>query len=105
MVAIMQTVWHKTGNENWLKLTTSFGRLLLINFVMGVATGIVQACQIGTTWSHYSRFVGDTFGAPLATEGLAAFFSDSTCCGLWTSGWDRPPRRIHLACIWLVAIG
>ena len=105
MVAIMQTVWLKTNNENWLKLTKFFGRLLLINFVMGVATGIVQEFQFGMNWSEYSRFVGDIFGAPLAIEGLAAFFLESTFLGLWIFGWDKLPRKIHLACIWLVAIG
>ncbi|HLS03411.1 MAG TPA: cytochrome ubiquinol oxidase subunit I [Actinomycetales bacterium] len=105
MVAIMQTMWHKTGNENWLKLTKFFGRLLIINFVMGVATGIVQEFQFGMNWSEYSRFVGDIFGAPLAIEGLAAFFLESTFLGLWIFGWDKLPRRIHLACIWLVAVG
>lgn len=105
LVAIMQTIWHKTGNENWLKLTKFFGRLFIINFVMGVATGIVQEFQFGMNWSEYSRFVGDIFGAPLAIEGLAAFFLESTFLGLWIFGWGRIPKRIHLATIWLVAIG
>src|SRR5690625_7130142 len=105
MVAIMQTVWHKTGNENWLKLTKFFGRLLLINFVMGVATGIVQEFQFGMNWSEYSRFVGDIFGAPLAIEGLAAFFLDSTFLGLWVFGWATLPRCIDVACMCAVPIG
>lgn len=104
MVAIMQTAWVRTGNERWLKLTKFFGKLLLINFAIGVATGIVQEFQFGMAWSEYSRFVGDVFGAPLAMEALAAFFVESTFLGLWIFGWDRLPRKIHLACIWAVAI-
>jgi len=105
IVAIMQTMWHRTGDERWLKLTKFFGKLFLINFAMGVVTGIVQEFQFGMNWSEYSRFVGDVFGAPLAMEGLAAFFLESTFLGLWIFGWDRLPRRIHLATIWIVAIG
>jgi cytochrome bd ubiquinol oxidase subunit I len=105
MVAIMQTAWYRTGDERWLGLTKFFGKLLLINFALGVATGIVQEFQFGMNWSEYSRFVGDVFGAPLAMEGLAAFFLESTFLGLWIFGWDRLPRRIHLATIWIVAVG
>ena len=72
---------------------------------MGVVTGIVQEFQFGMNWSDYSRFVGDIFGAPLAMEGLLAFFLESTFLGLWIFGWDRLPQRVHLACIWLAAIG
>jgi cytochrome d ubiquinol oxidase subunit I len=105
IVAIMQTAWYRTGDERWLKLTKFFGKLFLINFAMGVVTGIVQEFQFGMNWSEYSRFVGDVFGAPLAMEGLAAFFIESTFLGLWIFGWDKLPRRIHLATIWMVAIG
>ncbi|QTE30796.1 cytochrome ubiquinol oxidase subunit I [Pengzhenrongella sicca] len=105
LVAIMHTAWVRTGNERWLKLTKFFGKLLLINFALGVATGIVQEFQFGMNWSEYSRFVGDIFGAPLAIEALAAFFLESTFLGLWIFGWDRLPKKMHLACIWLVAIG
>ena len=105
LVAIMQTAWHLTGKESWLRLTRFFGKLLLINFALGVVTGIVQEFQFGMNWSDYSRFVGDVFGAPLAIEGLAAFFLESTFLGLWIFGWDRLPRRVHLATIWMVAIG
>jgi cytochrome d ubiquinol oxidase subunit I len=105
LVAIMQTVWYRTGNETWLRLTKFFGKLLLINFDLGVATGIVQEFQFGMAWSEYSRFVGDVFGAPLAMEALAAFFIESTFLGLWIFGWERLPKKIHLATIWLVAIG
>ena len=104
LVAVMQTAWHRTGEERWLRLTKFFGKLLLINFAIGVVTGIVQEFQFGMSWSEYSRFVGDVFGAPLAIEGLAAFFVESTFLGLWIFGWDRLPRRVHLACIWLVAL-
>ncbi|MBC7291098.1 MAG: cytochrome ubiquinol oxidase subunit I [Actinotalea sp.] len=104
LVAIMQTAWHRTGDERWLRLTKFFGKLLLINFAIGVATGIVQEFQFGMNWSEYSRFVGDVFGAPLAMEALAAFFVESTFLGLWIFGWDKLPKRIHLATIWAVAI-
>ena len=105
IVAIMQTAWYRTGKESWLRLTHFFGKLLLINFALGVATGIVQEFQFGMNWSDYSRFVGDVFGAPLAMEGLAAFFLESTFLGLWVFGWDRLSRRAHLAAIWMLAIG
>ena len=105
LVAIMQTMWVRTGDDRWLRLTRFFGKLFLINFAIGVVTGIVQEFQFGMNWSEYSRFVGDVFGAPLAIEGLAAFFIESTFLGLWIFGWDRLPRRVHLATIWLVALG
>lgn len=105
IVAGFQTGWLRTGNEGYLRLTKFFGKLFLINFAIGVATGIVQEFQFGMNWSDYSRFVGDVFGAPLAIEGLLAFFLESTFLGLWIFGWDRLPRRIHLACIWIVHIG
>ncbi|GAB2945318.1 cytochrome ubiquinol oxidase subunit I [Micromonospora polyrhachis] len=105
LVAILQTMWHRTGNERYLKLTKFYGKLFLINFAMGVVTGIVQEFQFGMNWSDYSRFVGDIFGAPLAIEALVAFFLESTFLGLWIFGWDRLPKRIHLATIWAAAIG
>ena len=105
LIAIMQTIWLRTGDERWLRLTRFFGKLFLINFAIGVVTGIVQEFQFGMNWSEYSRFVGDVFGAPLAIEGLAAFFIESTFLGLWIFGWDRLPRKVHLATIWLVALG
>lgn len=103
LVALMQTFWYRTGKEHWLRLTKFFGRLFLINFAVGVVTGIVQEFQFGMNWSEYSRFVGDVFGAPLAMEALAAFFIESTFIGLWIFGWDRLSRKVHLMCIWLVA--
>jgi cytochrome bd ubiquinol oxidase subunit I len=104
LIAVMQTVWVLTDNVAWYRLTKFFGKLFLINFALGVATGIVQEFQFGMNWSEYSRFVGDVFGAPLAMEGLAAFFFESTFIGLWIFGWSRLPRLIHLVCIWIVAI-
>jgi len=104
LVAVMQTVWVATGNTAWYRLTKFFGKLFLINFAIGVATGIVQEFQFGMNFSEYSRFVGDVFGAPLAMEGLAAFFFESTFIGLWIFGWNRLPRLVHLACIWIVAV-
>ena len=104
LIAIMQTVWVVTGNTAWYRLTKFFGKLFLINFAIGVATGIVQEFQFGMNWSQYSKFVGDVFGAPLAMEGLAAFFFESTFLGLWIFGWSRLPRLVHLACIWVVAV-
>jgi len=105
VVAGLQTAWHVTGDETWKRLTRFWGKLFLINFAMGVVTGIVQEFQFGMNWSEYSRFVGDVFGAPLAIEALLAFFLESTFLGLWIFGWDKLPKRAHLAAIWLVAIG
>jgi cytochrome d ubiquinol oxidase subunit I len=105
IVATMQTLWHRSGDEAWLKLTRFFGTLLLINFAIGVATGLVQEFQFGMNWSVYSKYVGNIFGAPLAIEGLAAFFLESTFLGLWIFGWKRLPPRVHLATIWLAALG
>ncbi|WP_040794349.1 cytochrome ubiquinol oxidase subunit I [Nocardia higoensis] len=105
LVAGMQTAWVITGNERWYRLTKFFGKLFLINFALGVATGIVQEFQFGMNWSEYSRFVGDVFGAPLALEALIAFFMESTFIGLWIFGWTRLPRLVHLATIWIAAIG
>jgi cytochrome bd ubiquinol oxidase subunit I len=111
LVAGFQAAWYRADRrsdpyaERWLKLTKFYGKLFLINFAMGVVTGIVQEFQFGMNWSAYSRFVGDIFGAPLAIEALLAFFLESTFLGLWIFGWDRLPRKIHLACIWIVAVG
>ncbi len=102
-VAYMQTRWYRTGDERWLRATKFWGKLMLISFALGVVTGIVQEFQFGMNWSNYSRYVGDIFGAPLAMEGLAAFFVESTFLGLWLFGWGRLPKKLHLACIWAVA--
>jgi len=105
LVAILQTAWVRTNDEKFLKLTKLFGKIFLINFAMGVVTGIVQEFQFGMNWSDYSRFVGDVFGAPLAMEGLLAFFFEATFIGLWIFGWDRLPKKVHLATIWMTALG
>jgi cytochrome d ubiquinol oxidase subunit I len=105
LVAGMQTAWVRTGEDRYLRMTKFWGKLFLINFAMGVATGIVQEFQFGMNWSAYSRFVGDIFGAPLAIEGLLAFFLESTFLGLWIFGWDQLSKRLHLTCIWIAAIG
>ena len=105
LVAGFETAWLRSGDDRWLRLTKFYGKLFLINFAMGVVTGIVQEFQFGMNWSAYSRFVGDIFGAPLAIEALLAFFLESTFLGLWIFGWDRLPRRVHAACIWIVAVG
>src|SRR3954464_10924954 len=101
----METQWLRTNAPDWLRLTKFFGKLMLINFAIGVVTGIVQEFQFGMNWSDYSRFVGDVFGAPLAIEALLAFFMESTFLGLWIFGWDKLPRGLHAACIWAVHIG
>ena len=105
LVAVMQTLWYRGGDEAWLRLARFFGTLMLINFAIGVATGLVQEFQFGMNWSVYSEYVGDVFGAPLAIEGLAAFMLESTFLGLWIFGWDRLSKRIHLATIWIFALG
>ena len=105
LVAGLQTAWYRTGKEKYLRATKFFGKLFLINFAMGVVTGIVQEFQFGMNWSSYSRFVGDIFGAPLAMEGLLAFFLESTFLGIWIFGWDRLSKKMHLATIWMASFG
>lgn len=105
LVAGLQTAWFRTNKVKYLRATKFFGKIFLINVAIGVVTGIVQEFQFGMNWSSYSRFVGDVFGAPLAIEGLLAFFLESTFLGLWIFGWDRLPKKIHLATIWIAAIG
>jgi cytochrome bd ubiquinol oxidase subunit I len=105
LVAVLQTVWYRTDNPDYKRMTRFFGTLLLINVAIGVVTGLVQEFQFGMNWSTYSRFVGGVFGAPLAMEGILAFFLESTFLGLWVFGWERLPKRVHLACIWAVAAG
>ena len=105
IIAGMETAWVRTGKQEYLRLTKFFGRLFLVNFAIGVVTGIVQEFQFGMNWSDYSRFVGDIFGAPLAVEGLLAFFLESTFLGLWIFGWDKLPRGLHATTMWLVHIG
>jgi len=105
LTALLQTSWHRSGRDEYLRLTRFFGTLLVINIAVGVVTGLVQEFQFGMDWSAYSRTVGDVFGAPLAMEGLAAFFLESTFLGLWIFGWDKLSPRVHLATIWAVALG
>ncbi|NYF08954.1 cytochrome d ubiquinol oxidase subunit I [Leifsonia sp. AK011] len=105
LVFFMQLQWVRTGDEKWLRMTKFWGKLYLINFIMGVVTGLVQEFQFGMAWSEYSRFVGDVFGAPLAMEGLLAFFVESTFLGLWIFGWDRLPKKLHLATLGLAVFG
>ena len=105
VAAIFQTAWVRTAKVQYLHLTRFFGKIFLINFAMGVVTGIVQEFQFGMNWSDYSRFVGDVLGAPLAFEGLLAFFFEATFIGLWIFGWDKLPQKLHLATIWCVSIG
>ncbi len=105
ITALLQTSWHRSKKPEYLRLTRFFGTLLVINVAVGVVTGLVQEFQFGMNWSAYSRTVGDVFGAPLAMEGLAAFFLESTFLGLWIFGWGRLPRWVHLAAIWAVAFG
>ena len=104
LVAIMETLYVRTGNETYKHMTKFWGKLFLINFAVGVVTGIVQEFQFGMNWSEYSRFVGDIFGAPLAIEALMAFFLESTFIAVWFFGWDKLSKRVHLASIWLVVI-
>lgn len=103
LVAWMEFKFVRTGNELYKRMAKFWGKLFLINFAMGVVTGIVQEFQFGMNWSNYSRFVGDIFGAPLAVEALAAFFIESTFIGLWVFGWERLSPKLHLATICLVA--
>ncbi|MGG5253873.1 cytochrome ubiquinol oxidase subunit I [Neobacillus sp. SM06] len=105
MVALMQTLYVVKNNEIYKKMAKFWGHLFLINFAVGVVTGIIQEFQFGMNWSDYSRFVGDVFGAPLAIEALLAFFMESTFIGIWIFGWDRLPKKVHLTSIWLVSIG
>ncbi|MFG2222624.1 cytochrome ubiquinol oxidase subunit I [Streptomyces sp. NPDC048644] len=105
IVAGLETAWVRTGKDTYFHATKFWGKLFLINLAMGVVTGILQEFQFGMNWSAYSRFIGDVFGGPLAMEALIAFFCESTFIGLWIFGWHRLPKKLHCACIWLVAIG
>ncbi|ARK26151.1 cytochrome ubiquinol oxidase subunit I [Sporosarcina sp. P37] len=105
IIAIMQTMYVVKKDEMYLKMTKFWSVFFLINFAIGVVTGIIQEFQFGMNWSAYSRFVGDIFGAPLAVEALLAFFLESTFIGIWIFGWNKLPKKLHLACIWLVSIG
>jgi cytochrome d ubiquinol oxidase subunit I len=104
LVACMQTAWLVKKDPVYLRMTKFFGTLFLINFAVGVVTGIVEEFQFGMNWSAYSAFVGNVFGAPLAMEALLAFFLESTFIGLWIFGWNKLPPRLHLATIWVAAL-
>ena len=105
LVAILETMYVRTGDETYKKMTKFWGKLFLINFAMGVVTGIVQEFQFGMNWSEYSRFMGDIFGAPLAIEALLAFYLESIFIGVWIFGWDKISKPLHAVVMWLVAIG
>ena len=105
LVALLHTTWYRHGRDSDKRLTRFFGTLLLINIAVGVVTGLVQEFQFGMSWSAYSRFVGDVFGAPLAMEGLAAFFLEATFLGVWVFGWGVLSPRLHLVSVWLVFVG
>src|ERR1700756_4768078 len=105
LVAVLQTAWYHNDKPEYKRLAKFFGTLLVINVAVGVVTGLAQEFEFGVNWSAYSRFVGDVFGAPVAMEGLAAFFLESTFLGLWLFGWDKLPRLVHLATIWAVSLG
>src|SRR5262245_6556672 len=104
-LAVMQTLWYRSRDEKWLRLTRFFGTLFLINFAIGVATGIVMEFQFGMNWSRFSAYVGDVFGTPLAIEGLGAFFLEATFIGLWVFGRDRLRPGVHLVTVYLVWLG
>lgn len=104
-VAILETLYVRTDNPTYKQLTKFWGKLFLINYAMGVVTGIVMEFQFGMNWSSYARFVGDVFGAPLAIESLLAFFLESTFLGAWIFGWEKFSKKLHMLLMWLVAIG
>jgi len=105
IIAIMETIYVRTGNEEWKRITRFWMTLFGINFAIGVATGIILEFEFGTNWSNYSWFVGDIFGAPLAIEGILAFFLESTFVAVMFFGWNKVSKRFHLTSTWLVAVG
>lgn len=105
LVAIMETLYVKTGNPEWKRITRFWMTLFGINFAIGVATGIILEFEFGTNWSNYSWFVGDIFGAPLAIEGILAFFMESTFIAIMFFGWNKVSKKFHLLSTWLTAIG
>ncbi|NOR86824.1 MAG: cytochrome ubiquinol oxidase subunit I, partial [Bacteroidales bacterium] len=105
IIAIMETIYVRTGDEQWKKITKFWMTLFGINFAIGVATGIILEFEFGTNWSNYSWFVGDIFGAPLAIEGIMAFFMESTFIAIMFFGWDKVSKRSHLTATWLTALG
>ena len=105
IIAIMETLYVRTGDEFWKRTTKFWMRLFGINFAIGVATGIILEFEFGTNWSNYSHFVGDIFGAPLAVEGIMAFFMESTFIAIMFFGWNKVSKGFHLTATWLTAIG
>ncbi|KAA9005167.1 cytochrome ubiquinol oxidase subunit I [Paenibacillus spiritus] len=105
LIAIMETKYVRSGNEEYKRMAKFWGKLFLVNFAIGVVTGILQEFQFGMNWSDYSRFVGDVFGAPLAIEALLAFFLESTFIGIWIFGWDKVSPKVHALCMWMVTLG
>ena len=105
LTAYFETRWVLTNDETWLRMTKFWGKLFLINFALGVVTGITMEFQFGMNWAEYSRYVGDIFGAPLAIEATVAFFLESVFIGVWIFGWDRISKKAHALSIWLVALG
>ena len=104
LLAIMETIYVRTGDEDYKRMVKFLGKLFLINFVLGVVTGITLEFQFGTNWSRYSSFVGDIFGSLLAIEATVAFFLESTFVAVWTFGWERVSKKVHCFAIWMVAI-
>src|SRR6185369_412054 len=105
MTAWMETKYVTTGDETWLRMTKFWGKLFLINFALGVVTGITMEFQFGLNWAEYSRYVGDIFGAPLAVEATVTFFLESVFIGVWIFGWQKVSKKVHATSIWLAAIG
>ena len=105
MTAWMETKYVRTGDETWLRMTKFWGKLFLINFALGVVTGITMEFQFGLNWAEYSRYVGDIFGAPLAMEATVTFFLESVFIGVWIFGWNKISKKTHALTIWLAAIG
>jgi cytochrome d ubiquinol oxidase subunit I len=103
LIAIMETIYVRTGDEDYRRMAKFWGKIFLVNFAVGVVTGITLEFQFGTNWSRYSRYVGDIFGSLLAIEATLAFFLESTFLAVWVFGWNRLSPRFHAACIWLVA--
>ncbi len=105
VMGIMETLYYKTGNEFWKRTAKFWMKLFGINFAIGVATGLILEFEFGTNWSNYSWFVGDIFGAPLAIEGILAFFMEATFIAVMFFGWDKVSKRFHLASTWLTVWG
>jgi cytochrome d ubiquinol oxidase subunit I len=103
MIAYMESRYVRTGDVTWLRMTKFWGKLFLINFTLGIVTGITLEFQFGMNWAEYSRYVGDIFGAPLAIESTVAFFLESSFIGLWVFGWNKVSKKVHALSIWLVA--